>query len=261
MSSAQDHYRNGDLGAAVSALSEELRAAPGHVGKRAFLTELLCALGDFERADRQLEAMLALDPDTLLTVATWRQLLRAAQARREVFSAGRAPEVADTPTDRIKTLLTINLAIREGRLAEAAAAAQALEAARRPCPAVVDGQQVEDVRDLDDLCAGILEVLASNGKYFWVDLEQVASLRLEPPRRPLDLLWRKARLVLRNGSDSEVFIPAIYPTVTDDPAALLGRRTDWLDDGGLVRGTGLRTWLIGDHARPLTELDSIEFTA
>lgn len=260
MTSAQTHFRNGDLQAALAAISEELRTDPGHLGKRTFLAELLCIQGEFERADRQLEILLSLDQQALLTVGTWRQLIRAAQARHEVFTQGRVPDMVDAPSPRIRTLLDIGLALREGRAAEAAAAADALEQARAPCPVVANGSAVDDLRDLDDLCAGILEVLSTTGKYYWVDMEQVESLRFQRAERPLDQLWRRARLILRDGTDGEVFIPAIYPGAEDD-AARLGRRTDWQDLGGLVRGQGLRTWLVGDEAVPLSEIDSIEAAA
>lgn len=257
--SAQALYRSGDLAAAIAAGAEELRHVPADLAKRAFYAELLCLQGQFERADRQLETLLSLEPKTLVTVGTWRQLLRAASARADVFERGALPEVIGEPSARVRGLLAILLALREGRPAEAAAQAQALEAARPAVPCRVNGEPVEDLRDVDDLSAGILELLASNGKYFWVELGQIRSLRFFPPQRPLDLLWRRAEIVLASGTEGEVFVPAVYATASDDPEALLGRRTDWQDCGGLVRGIGQRLWLAGEEALPLAEIDAVEF--
>jgi len=242
----------------IAAMADELRHMPDSISKRAFYIELLCFNGEFAKAEQQLETLLTMSPDTLLTVATWRQLVQAAQARKDVFTQGRTPEVIGKPTARIRTQLEILLLLREQRTNQAAALARALEQQREPCPAIVNGVQVGDVRDLDDLCGGILEVMASNGKYFWIEFEQIASLELTPPKRTLDLLWRKASLQLKNGSEGEVFIPAIYEhTPADNETARLGRKTDWQDLGGLICGIGQRMWLIGDQARPISEIRSL----
>lgn len=254
MTSAQAHYQHGNLAAATAAVAEELRQEPANAGKRAFYAELLCLQGAYEKADQQLATLLSLAPGALLTVGTWRQLIHAAQARQDVFHAGRAPELIGAPTPRIQQQLQILLALREGDIPEAARLALEQEKARLSCAATVNGRAVDDVRDLDDLCAGILEVLASNGKYFWIDFTQIRELEFSPPERPLDLLWRKATLQLSNGSEGEVFIPSIYPTASDDDAAKLGRTTEWLEDQGLVRGVGHRLWLVGEEAVPMGEL-------
>ena len=257
--SAQLQYQNGDLQAAAIASAEELRNSPTDLGKRAFFAELLCLQSEFERADRQLETLLSLDPRSVVTVGTWRQLLRAATARQDVFRRGALPEVVDSMSPRIKTLLEILVAVREERFSEAAAKAEELESARAPLPCRVNGEPVEDLRDADDLSAGVLEVLATNGKYFWIDMEKIVSLQFQAPERPLDLLWRRAEIVLVSGTEGQVLVPAVYATATEDPAALLGRKTDWLDNDGLVRGVGQRLWLIGDEACPLTELETVDF--
>mgnify|MGYP001329836598 CR=1 FL=1 len=258
MTSAQSHYQKGHLGAAVAAAAEELRLDPANTGKRAFYAELLCLQGAYEKADQQLATLLTLDPAAALTVSTWRHLVHAAQARHDVFNAGRAPELIGPATSRVEKRLEILLALREEDLRRAAQLAQELEATRPTLAATVNGQAYEDVRDADDVCADVLEALASNGKYFWIELAQIRELSLQPPQRPLDLLWRRATLFLSNGSEGEVFLPCTYPTATDDEAALVGRTTDWLNQEGLVRGVGQKLWLVGEDALPLGELH--EFT-
>lgn len=257
MTSAHTHYQNGNLTAALAAVADELRQEPTHIGKRAFYAELLCLQGAYERADQQLATLLSLEPDTLLTVGTWRQLIHAAQARQDVFTTKRAPELIGPPTQHIEQQLQILLALAEGDMQTAAQLAHSQAEARPPCPAVVNGRAVDDLRDLDDLCAGLLEVLASNGKYFWIDFSQIRELELAPPQRPLDLLWQKATLLLNNGSEGEVFIPSIYVATAEDEAAMLGRTTDWQEKHGLVRGLGQRLWLVGEEALPISEVQTV----
>jgi len=258
MTQATEHYRNGDLETALSTVAAELRAAPADTGKRAFYVELLCLAGELERADTQLQTLLGMQPDAITTAGTWRQYLHAAQARQDVFERGRAPDVIDTPNARITTLLDLLRGLREGDLDNLAERSHALEDARKPLAATLNGELVDDLRDLDDLSAGILEVLASNGKYFWIDMEDIVSLHFSAPQRPLDLLWRPTTLTLTNGSEGAVLVPMIYPTATDDRQARLGRRTDWETVGGLTRGIGQRTWLVGDQAVAFSDIESLE---
>lgn len=260
MTTVNDYYQQGNLTQAIRELSKELAVKPSDAAKRAFLVELLCIKGDLERADDQLDILASLEPDKVLTTGTWRQLIRAAQMRKEVYEKGRTPDVVDDPTSRIKSLLNIQIGLRENDIESVEGQTKDLENGRESCSAIVNGTMVDDVRDLDDTCAGVLEVMATNGQYFWVDFSQISTLEFEPPKRPLDILWRKASIVLHKGTEGEVFIPSIYATPTDDEEALLGRKTEWIEDGGLVRGIGQRNLLVGDQSVPIMEIESIEFT-
>ena len=257
MATAEQCLHAGDLDQAMAMVADGLKQAPADTARRAFYAELLCIRGDYERADRQLETVMNLDTRAAATVGTWRHLVRAAQARWDTFASGRVPEFIEAPSAQLTARLRL-LVERLESGGEAATDPVAVEESRPACPAVVDGAPVDDVRDLDDVCAGVLEVLASNGKYFWVDMSTVASLLIHPPERPLDLIWRRADLVLAGGPEGDVFIPAIYPAPSDDPALLLGRRTDWVEEGPLVRGVGRRTWLVGDDALAMGEFQQLD---
>ncbi len=119
----------------------------------------------------------------------------------------------------------------------------------------LNGKPFEHLRDADDLFGSVLEVL-SQGAYYWVPLEQVASLAMSAPRSPRDLLWAAAHLDVRDGPEGDVFLPALYPGTHEhaDDAVKLGRATDWKGgEAGPVLGVGLRTFLAGDD--PITLLD------
>ena len=64
---------------------------------------------------------------------------------------------------------------------------------------------------------------------------------------------------VNEGPDGEVFLPAIYvtPGVEVDERTQLGRVTDFVGgDGEPVRGVGQRTFLIGEEAMPILEIQS-----
>ena len=129
---------------------------------------------------------------------------------------------------------------------------------------ICDGQPFNDLRDIDDLTAPFLEVLTSNGKYYWIPIERVELIEFRAPERPRDLLWRRVHMVVRSGPDGEVFLPTLYAgSATDpDPRIRMGRMTDWHGgDGSPVRGAGQRMFLIGDDGRSILELKQLAITS
>lgn len=148
-----------------AAAGRAVQAKPADVPPRMLLAELLLFTGDFQRADANMTAVNALDPDAALGVAEFRQLLRAATARREVFRDERLREFLGEPTDGQKSALAMLVALRAGDTAAAAEALVAAEAARPIPSGEIDGQGFEDLRDTDDLTGGSLEVLTTTGRY------------------------------------------------------------------------------------------------
>lgn len=249
--------RDGSLDQALDAAAAAVKTRPGDTEARALYAELLCFDGQFERADTQLETLLRLDPTLTLPVGTWRQLLRAAQARADVFERGATPALTREPTASIRTALKALTALRAGNAAEAAALCREAEATREAQARLVNGTPVSDIRDLDDLGAGYLEVLATNGSYYWVDMDDIASVDFEPPHRQLDLLWRPTILILADGTEGKVFVPTVYTTTAEDDAFKLGRETDWVEQHGLHRGVGQKMWLVGEEALPLQDITTL----
>ncbi|MEM7517937.1 MAG: type VI secretion system accessory protein TagJ, partial [Planctomycetota bacterium] len=89
------------------------------------------------------------------------------------------------------------------------------------------------------------------------------EVHFDAPERPLDLLWRAATMDVRDGPEGKVYLPAVYavnPTAMDDDARL-GKKTDWMEraGGSLISGVGMRTFLVGEEAKTLMELDHLEF--
>ena len=256
-----ESYSQGKLSEAVALAVEEVKRAPTDADKRSFLAELLCIAGELERADLQLDAIAKTTTGASPGLPLMRQLVRAERARQEFHSQGRLPEFLGKPTAALELALKASIAIREGRLGEAAGLLDQAEEARPKTKGRANGKAFDDLRDCDDLCAGVLEVLTSTGKFYWVPLERVAKLALEKPARPLDLLWRPATISVRGGPDGRVFLPAIYAShgLASDDLARLGRRTDWIGaEGEPVRGVGLKSFLVGDDLLTLLELESLE---
>lgn len=256
-------YQAGKIHEAVAAALEIVKKKPTDTTARGQLVELLFFTGDLERADRQLDTIGQQDPNAQVGVSLLRQLVRAETARQQFFREGRLPEFLFEPSAALRLHLEASIAVREGRLADAA---QKLTEAAAQTPVVrgtCDGQPFEGFRDLDDLCAPFFEVLTSNGKYYWVPFERVEFAEFRAPERPKDLVWRRCNLKVTDGPEGEVYLPALYPQppANADAQLLLGRGTEWIENGdGPVRGVGQRIYLAGEQDLPILQIQELTFT-
>ena len=173
--------RDGDLDQAIGLMNAEVRSNPADIARRSTLAELLCVAGNLERADTILDSVSTMDVSTGVPIAMFRQLVRAEQARQQFYLEGRVPEFLAKPGPLLELELRAALAVRDGDLAEAAALVAERDEKRPEVAGAADGTAFDDFRDLDDLSAAHLEVLTSTGKYFWIAVENVASISLRPP--------------------------------------------------------------------------------
>ena len=269
MDSPGDLLQAGRLADAIAAAEGQVKAAPADVDRRWLLAELLILAGQADRADAQLDTLISLEPRAAVTATPLRQLLRAEAARRQFFEEGRVPDLLDGADDAIRGRLEASVHVREGYPAAAGRCSAAAEAARPPLPGVLTirqpgGQGVEkpftDFRDLDDVTAGVFEVLTHTGKYYWIPMDRVTSIEFSPPERPLDLIWRKAHMIVRDAFEADLHMPAVYGLLTDaDDFSRLGRRTDWLgDESSAVMGVGRRLFLVdGEEPIDMMDLESL----
>lgn len=262
---AKDLFKAGRLAAAIDAGVEEVKRHPTDWGAREFLCELLIINGDLERADKHMDVLGHQDPQLMLGVALLRQLVRAEQARRQLFAEGRLPELIAETDAGLRAALQATVLLREGEAAQAKEIMDEAEANRTPLDATVNGGKVDDFRDLDDLLANVLEVLTSNGKYYWIPFARVRQLEFRPAERTLDLLWRRAHIEIdQDGPSGEVYIPATYVPLGDavSDEARLGRSTEWLGgDNEMMRGVGQRMFLAGEEALAIMDIQELRFGA
>ena len=264
---ASSLYKEGRLAAAIDAATRAVKDSPSDLAARWLLAELLIVGGDLERADKQLDTLMSLDARAAVNVIPLRHLVRAETARREFFRSASLPDfLAEGPTKTMALRLESFVQLRAGDTARASELAEAAEDARAMLPGTIGDRPFSDLRDLDDVVAGVFEVLTHTGKYYWIPAERVELLEFTPPATPLDLVWRPVHMVVRDGFDAQVHMPAIYGVIEGtidggDDAAKLGRSTTWIGDPPApVRGVGQRLFVLdGDHEIGVMELSTVTF--
>lgn len=264
LQSAQDFFQAGRLDEAIQAMNAEVKSNPTDPERRGFLVELLCFKGNLERADLMLDVIADHDPTSAVGIALFRQLVRAAQYRQQVFDEGRVPEFLSEPSQLLQCHLQATIALREADYATAARLLGEAEVLRPHVSGELNGVNFEDFRDVDDLTASFFEVATSNGKYFWIEISAVETMTFAPPKRPRDLIWRQVDIAVTEGPSGAVFIPAIYspPPGDVDPALSLGRQTDWVGpESGPIRGVGQRSFLAGDDLVPIMQFETLFFSS
>jgi type VI secretion system protein ImpE len=258
-SEAGQLFHEGDLAGAIEASNAAVKANPADLGGRLLLAELLLFDGNLQRADTMLETAGALDASAALIIAEFRQLVRAELSRRQVMTEGRLPDFLGQPTPAQTHLLQALASLRAGDVAAAADAAAAAEAIRPAVSGTSGDAAFADFRDADDLSAGNFEVLTTTGKYFWIPTERVVSMELHPAKRPRDLFWRRCSMIVRDGPDGDVYLPALYLADTkSSPALRLGRATEWTENAP-IQGAGQRLFLVGEEGVPVQQLTTLEF--
>lgn len=224
----EDLLRAGDPEAALAALQREVRSEPANLKLRVFLFQLLCVLGDWERARDQLKALAELDAGSLPLVHLYGAAINCELLRREVFAGARTPVMLGEPLPWVALLLQALSAEAHGKRREAKVLrGEAVEQAN-PVPGSIDGQAFEWIADADSRLGPICEAVI-DGKYYWVPFERIRSIALEAPSDLRDFLWMPAHLGLVNGGDTAALLPARYSgsESSSDGLIQLGRKTEW----------------------------------
>ena len=215
--------------------------SPADPRQRIFLAQLLMVIGDWDRADAQLEVVGSLDASALPMVHTYRSAIQCERLRQSVLRGERSPLVFGAPEPWI-VLLVQALALGAGRAEQAdALRAEAFEVAPASAGSL-NGVEFEWIADADSRLGPVLEVLLK-GAYYWVPLQRVAAMTVDPPADLRDLVWLPVHLSWSHGGEDVGLIPTRYvgtETLADD-ALKLARKTEWTAIGAdLFAGSGQR---------------------
>lgn len=262
MEKAKSLLSTGDLNGAIQAALGVVKAKPTDITARTFLFELSLFSGDWERAERQLDAIGHQDVKAMVGSLIYRQCLAAERKRSDYFAKSLKPEFLADPPDYIYGLLMANNRVREGNLAEALEIFDKTEEDRPALACTVNGQTKADFRDYNDLTSCVLEVFIKDS-YLWIPLEQIVKITFQEPKSLRDLFWMQAELETANGTNGEVLVPTLYADSyrSDNDQIRLGRATDWRHVGEEIYiGQGTKLFFIDGKDEPILDLREIIFT-
>ena len=254
----------GDPAGALKALQQQVRAKAVDPKLRVFLFQLLCLLGQWQRALDQLKVCGELDAGTLAMVGTYEPAIRCEAVREAVFAGHTLPHVFGPPTGWVALLAQALQLDANGQGAAAASArAQALEQAE-PSTGRIGGsgdQPFQWLADADSRLGPTLEVII-NGRYGWLPFCHLSAVKLDPVADLRDLVWAPAHLTFVNGGDTVALLPVRYagtPLAEGGPLAM-ARQTEWLElSEGAWRGIGQRVLSSDGPELGLLEVHSISF--
>ncbi|MCY7376147.1 MAG: hypothetical protein LH472_09280, partial [Pyrinomonadaceae bacterium] len=232
MNEAKTQLDAGNLKGAVEAALNVVKKSPTDQAARTFLFELACFAGDWERAEKQLDVIGHQDTTAMIGALIFRQNLKAERDRLRLFSDSQKPEFLMPPPDYILGLLTANNRLREGNAAEAREILDKVEEERPAFACKINGTEAEDFRDYNDLTSCVFEVIVKD-TYIWLPMEQVEKIEFIAPKSLRDLFWIQAKVETTNGTNGEMFFPALYANSfkSDNDQVRLGRMTDWKEAG------------------------------
>lgn len=230
----QQLFQSGQLDEAVKALTAEVRDDPSDSKRRTFLFELLCFVGDYSRAEKQLEVLSQGGPQSEMGALFYRGALAAEKTRHEMFEKQDYPKpVADAAAPHVT--------------------------------GTINGKTFHNLGDSDPRVGANLEVFVA-GRYMWIPFSLLSSIHISPPKRLRDLLWLPAVVrpsaAFQGRELGEVLLPVLNPFSwrSADPAIRLGRATAWEQDGSEEAvPKGQKVILADDEEWPLLELRDITF--
>jgi len=239
---AERDLKSGDPLAALARLQEDVRARPADAKLRIFLFQLLCVVGQWERALNQLKVASELEPLALPMAQMYGDAVRCEAIRGEVFEGKKSPMVLGEPDQWLALLIESRLLAGRGDPGHSEELRlQAFDQAP-PSSGDIDGRPFEWLADADSRLGPVMEAVI-NGRYYWVPFSRVSKVTLEPPEDLRDLVWMPAHLQFDNGGESLALIPTRYPgsEASEDGAIALARKTSWeLVAEDMYRGLGQR---------------------
>lgn len=261
MEAAKLKLDESDLGGAIAAAIEIVKKKPTDISARTFLFELSCFSGDWERAEKQLDAIGHQDPQAGLGTLIYLQNFKCERDRINLFEHSSPPEIITPLPDYVKDQLKGVDLVRKGEIANAREIFDKVEEERPAFAVTVNGETYEDFRDYNDLTMCVFEAFIKDS-YVWLPFEEVVSMEFLERKSLRDIYWPQAKVELVGGTKGEMFLPSLYVNSwkNSDDEVRLGRSVDWRDLGGdLFTGEGSRLFWMDGKEKPSLDIQTITF--
>jgi len=257
---AEELLQQGKLNAALEALTSQVKAKPADAGNRVFLFQVLVVLGQWERAQTQLELAGQLDESVAPMVQAYRDVINCELHRQAVFAGKSKPLIFGEPEEWVALLVEAQQYFaRDDYAGFKKLNAQAFEQAETR-GGKINGEPFVWLADADQRLGPVFEVIF-NEHYYWVPMSRVQTLMTEEPADLRDLVWQPAEITWTNGGKHIVMLPSRYPRIEGvSESGLLARSTDWAPHAeDVFEGVGQRMFATDQQDYSFLQVRSIEF--
>ena len=253
---AKDLIKAGKLSEARVQLAEEVKAKPGDIGKRTLLFQVLAFCGEWDKAERHLDAIGAQDVAADIGVQVYRNLLCAERNRIAVSNLKHRPSFLPETPSYLETYYAAWTKVSEQKIEEAKALFDQIDAQRPVVSGTVNGKRFTDFKDTDSFLSLFLEGIVHE-RYVWIPFESIRELVVSAPKTLFDLLWITAHITTWEGLTMNCYLPVLYPEsfLHKDDRVKLGRMTDWHPLGGpFTKGNGQHVFQVGEKELGILEI-------
>ena len=239
MNAADDLLREGDLDGARKALVEIARRSPGDIPTRLFLFQLLCVMGDWDKAIKQLATLAQLSPEAQMLSVVYGQAIEAERVRETVFAGMEVASIHGQ--SEWPSLIARALQLEaSGKQDEADTHREAAFAQAPDTPGIIDGSRFDWIADADPRFGPCIEAVI-HGRYGLLAFADIAGLSSEGPHDLRDIAWIPVEIRMKSGASVAALLPTRYPGSSDISHERLARVTSW-DEQGV--GSGQHLWAL-----------------
>ncbi len=254
-------YSAGDIEGLHRETAAQVAAAPTDAAVRALFVQVLCMECEWERAARQADALLKLNPASAMFCTTLTGLIAAEKQRESYFAGQSRPDWVGAPPTYAEKLAQATAAFAVGdAVSGAASCMEILDGLPSIGVTLTDGTHREWLLDGDARLSGVLECIC-DGQYKLVEQALVQSVEIAPPTHPVEVVWPHVRLRFRGGEVLVGRMPGRYPHGGEsDGQLLMAKETEWQEFAdGLYVGRGQRCWNSDDGLHPIFAEKSLRF--
>lgn len=260
---AESLLKQGNCKGALDKLTAQIRAKPADSKLRVFLAQLLCVMGQWERALNQLTVAAEMDPAAVPMQQMYGDAIQCEGVRAQVFAGSKTPMIFGQPEEWLAML--IESLLRAGRGEHAMAEGLRTQAFEK-APAssgTINGAPFEWIMDADARIGPVLEAYVK-GRYYWVPFTRLSRVEIEKPEDLRDAVWTPAHLWFDNGGESIALIPTRYAgsEASADGLLQLSRKTEWIEKSADVYyGLGQRSFATDADDVALLDIRELVFNA
>ena len=258
---SKDLIKAGRLSEARKQLVEDVKSSPADLGKRTLLFQVLTFCGEWDKAERHLDAIAVQDSNRETGVQVYKNLIHAEKQRLEVSRLnGRSSCMPETPP-YLEMYYAAWQKVVEKKIDEANELFEQVFAQRPMISGTVNGRKFTGFKDTDTFLSLFLEAIVYE-RYVWIPFESIRELSITPPSTLFDLLWTMARITTWEGLTTKCYLPVLYPEsfLHEDDRVKLGRMTDWTPLGGAFsKGMGQHVFQTGDEEMAILEIREAVF--